>query len=224
MKKVRILLVDDHAVVREGLRALIGAQPDLQVVGEAPDGRQALQKALELNPDIVLMDVSMPELDGSQTTRLLKSERPQIKVIALTAHEDETSLRQLCASGADGYVLKRSAADDLIRAIRAVAGGRLHFDATVAAKALATQLAGSQPGGERPPPLSEREEEVLRLLAWGYTNKEIATRLSLSVKTVETYKARIAEKSGLRSRTQMVQYALQHGWLDEAHAALLPAH
>jgi two-component system response regulator NreC len=216
MKKLRILLADDHKVVRDGLRLLVDGQRDMRVVGEAGNGKEALQQARELNPDIVVMDLSMPELNGLQATERLKAERPEIKVVALTVHEDPSYLLQLCRAGAVGYVLKRSAGDDLIHAIRTAAGGGLCFDPTLAGRALMGRT-GETPGKEglHPANLSDREKEVLVLLAWGYSNKEIAGELELSTKTVETYRVRISEKMGLRSRTEMVQYALRRGWLNE---------
>jgi len=219
-KKVRVLLADDHVVVRDGLRLLIDSQQDMRVVGEAADGNEVLRQARELKPDVVVMDLSMPVLNGLQATEQLRAEQPAVKVVALTVHEDPTYLLQLCKAGAVGYVLKRSAGDDLIRAIRSVAGGAVHFDATVSNQALrgqAREAAGKGPLAAAT--LSEREKQVLTLLAWGYTNKEIAARLSLSTKTVETYRVRVGEKLGLRSRTEMVQYALRQGWLDETRPA-----
>ncbi|HKW29739.1 MAG TPA: response regulator transcription factor [Verrucomicrobiae bacterium] len=215
MKKLRVLLADDHKMVREGLRLLIDNQPDMHVAGEAANGREVLQLVRELKPDIVVMDLSMPELNGLQATERLKAEAPQIKVVAITANEDESYLRQLCKAGAVGYVLKRSAGDELVKAIGAVARGEVYYEATLAGKALAKQMTGgkSEIGLTE---LSDREKEVLILLAWGYSNKEIAGKLNLSVKTVETYKVRIGEKLGLRSRTAMVQYALRQGWLDSS--------
>jgi DNA-binding NarL/FixJ family response regulator len=224
MKKLRILLADDHKVVRDGLRLLIDGQRDMRVVGEAGDGKEALQQARALKPDVVVMDLSMPELTGLQATERLKAERPEVKVVALTVHEDPSYLLQLCRAGAAGYVLKRSAGDDLIRAIRAVAAGGLHFDPTLASKALTGRAGDSAAkGGLHAGDLSEREKEVLILLAWGYSNKEIAGDLSLSIKTVETYRVRIAEKLSLRSRTEMVQYALRKGWLNEACPFVRPS-
>ena len=216
MKKLRILLADDHKMVREGLRLLIDGQPDMRVVGEAANGREVLLQARELKPDVVVMDLSMPELNGLQATERLKAESPAIKVVAITANEDESYLRQLCKVGAVGYVLKRSAGDELVKAIDIVAKGGLHFEAALASKALARQMTdGKRETGTGE--LSDREKEVLVMLAWGYSNKEIAGRLGLSVKTVETYKVRVGEKLGLRSRTEMVQYALRQGWLNESH-------
>jgi len=221
MKKLRILLADDHKIVRDGLKLLIDTQPDMRVIGEAANGKEALQKARELKPDVIVMDLSMPELNGLQATRMLKSERPDLKIVVLTAHEDESYLGQLCKAGASGYVLKRSAGEDLIQAINDVAKGGVHYEATLASKALARQMAGPAPAREMgTPDLSDRERNVLSLLAWGYSNKEIAGELTLSVKTVETYKLRISEKLRLRSRTEMVQYAVRQGWLNETRPAL----
>jgi DNA-binding NarL/FixJ family response regulator len=224
MKKLRVLVADDHKVVRDGLRLLIDGQPDMRVVGEAGNGKEALQQARDLKPDVVVMDLSMPELNGLQATERLRAERPGVKVVALTVHEDPSYLLQLCKAGAVGYVLKRSAGDDLIHAIRTVAGGGLHFDPTLASRAL-TGRPGDTPSKEGPHPgnLSEREKEVLILLAWGHSNKEIAGNLGLSTKTVETYRVRISEKLGLRSRTNIVQYALRQGWLNETSAPVRPS-
>ena len=216
MKKLRILLADDHKMVREGLRLLIDAQPDMQVVGEAATGREVLGQVRELKPDVVVMDLSMPDLNGLQATERLHSAAPEVKVVAITANEDESYLRQLCKVGAVGYVLKRSAGDQLVKAIEVVAQGGVYFEADLASKALARELTeGKRDAGGAAP--SDREKEVLTMLAWGYSNKEIAAQLNLSVKTIETYKVRIGEKLGLRSRTEMVQYALRQGWLNEAH-------
>ena len=222
-QKCRILLADDHRIVRDGLRLLINGQPDMLVVGEAADGKEALKQARTLKPDIVVMDLSMPELNGLQATQLLKSERPDLKIIALTAHEDETYLAQLCKAGASGYVLKRSAGEELIQAIGLVAKGGVYFEPGLAGKALIRQVTAA-PEKQHPhhPELSEREKEVLLRLAWGYSNKEVAGELGLSVKTVETYKGRIGEKLHLRSRTELVQYALRQGWLSESQQPLAP--
>jgi DNA-binding NarL/FixJ family response regulator len=223
MKKVRVLLADDHMVVRDGLRLLINGQRDMRVVGEAADGQEAMLKARELRPDVVVMDLSMPKVNGLQATERLREEQPAVKVVALTVHEDATYLLQLCKAGAAGYVLKRSAGDDLIQAIRDVARGASHFDPTLASKALASRPADRPTKeGSLPAALSEREKEILILLAWGYSNKEIANRLNLSVKTVETYRLRVSEKLGLRSRTQIVQYALRQGWLNESYPFVPP--
>jgi DNA-binding NarL/FixJ family response regulator len=219
MKKLRILLADDHQMLREGLRVLLDSQPGMRVVGEAAGGKEAVDKAGELKPDVVVMDLSMPGLNGLQATELLRTKHPAIKVVVLTAHEDESYLTQLCKAGAAGYVLKRSAGDELVQAIRMAAQGQVYFTPALAGKALSRLSAGASASMETANAhLSEREKEVLRLLAWGYSNKEAADKLNVSVKTVETYRVRIAEKLGLRSRTQLVKYALRQGWLNDAEA------
>ena len=216
MKRLRILLADDHKIIRDGLKLLVNDQSDMHVVGEAGNGSEVLEKAREFKPNVVVMDLSMPVMNGLQATARLKEECPEIRVVALTVHEDESYLRQLCKAGAAGYVLKRSAGDELIQAIRTVANGGLYFDPTLANRALAGQRAPATADGEpRAAELSEREKDVLIQLAWGFSNKEIAAKLRISVKTVETYKVRIGEKLGLRSRSEIVQYAMRQGWMNE---------
>ena len=216
MAKLRVFLAEDHVVVRQGLRALIEAQPDMEVIGEADDGQAAVQGARDLGPDVVVMDVSMPRMSGTRATELLKQELPEIKVLALTAHEDKSYLRQLLGAGVSGYVLKRVAADELIRALRTVAQGGVYLDPNLAGKVVSgfvqrPAAREGQAGGT----LSDREAEVLRHIALGLSNKEIAAKLDVSVKTVETYKARSMEKLGLSSRAGIVGYAVQQGWLSE---------
>jgi len=219
MKRLRILLADDHKMLREGLRVLLDSQPGMHVVGEAASGKEVLLKAGQLCPDLVVMDLSMPELNGLQATELLRTAHPAVKVVVLTAHEDESYLAQLCKAGAVGYVLKRSAGDELVEAIRMAAKGQVYFAPALAGKALARLVTGASANLETPnAQLSEREKEVLTLIAWGHSNKEAADKLNVSVKTVETYRVRIAEKLGLRSRTQLVKYALRQGWLSDAEA------
>ena len=220
MKNLRILLADDHKMVREGLRTLLDSQPGMQIVGEAASGKEALEKAEELTPDVVVMDLSMPELNGLQATELLTVQHPTIKVVVLTAYEDENYLAKLCKAGAVGFVLKRSAGETLVQAIRMAAQGEMYFEPSVASKALARLTISSAAGRETTmAELSDREQDVLKLLAWGNSSKEAADQLNLSVKTVETYRARIGQKLGLRSRTQIVKYALRQGWLNNADAA-----
>jgi len=214
---LRIVLADDHVVVREGLKALINAQDGMTVVGEAVDGLTACQEARRLQPDVVVMDVSMPERTGSQATEWLTTECPRVKVLALTVHEDKGYIRQLLAAGAAGYVLKRAAADELIHAIRVVAGGGIYLDPTMAGKVVGGFVRrGTSEADSQGATLSEREAEVGRLTAAGYSNKEVAARLELSVKTVETYRARAMEKLGLQSRADLVRYAVQQGWLQDS--------
>jgi DNA-binding NarL/FixJ family response regulator len=214
---LRVFLVDDHAVVREGLRALIDAQPDMQVVGQAGDGKSALQNLPGCQPDIAVLDISMPGLSGPQVAEQVKQSCPRTKVLALSVHEDKSYLRQMLEAGASGYVLKRAAADELIRAVRTVAAGGVYLDPQMAGKVVGGFVGKSAPqllrGEIEGAALSERESEVIRLLAQGYTNKEIAVQLSISVKTVETYKARSMEKLSLSSRAEIVRYALDQGWM-----------
>ena len=215
MTRLRVLLAEDHAIVREGLRALLEAQPDMEVVGEAADGREALEAARALGPDVVVMDISMPGLNGARATEAIRRDCPGTRVLALTMHEDRGYLRQLVQAGASGYLLKRAASQDLIHALRAVAAGGTYLDPALAGEIL-VGFAGKAPGrgSRREDELSDREAEVVRLIARGFSNKEIAAQLDLSSKTVETYKARSLEKLGLSSRSDLVSYAVQRGWLD----------
>lgn len=216
MSKLRVLIADDHQIMREGLRALVDRQPDMETVGEADNGRAAVALAQQLRPDVVVMDVSMPELNGLKATERLKKLCPEIKVLTLTRHADDSYLRQLLQAGACGYVLKQSASTQLISAIRAVAGGGTYLDTAVTGRVIKSIVGSRKLRGARPDKeLSEREEEVLRLIAWGYANKEIAARLSVSVKSVEVYKTRAMEKLDMRNRIDIVRYALLKGWLQD---------
>ena len=211
-KTHRILLVEDHPVVRHGLKALIAEEPDMQVVAEAASGEAAIEKVAELHPDIVILDISLGDgMSGLQLTEALRQQYPDLPLLALTVHEQRSYLRQMLSAGISGYVLKRSAAGELINAIRTIAGGQPHIDRAFARSDGNGQL--SEPVAGPDAPLSERETEVVRLISAGYTNKEIATRLAISVKTVETYKARSMDKLGFRSRADIVRYALLQGWL-----------
>jgi len=213
---LRILLADDHAMMREGLRSLVNAQADMEVVGEAGDGRAALLKARELQPDVVVMDISMPELNGIQATGRLKGCCRKAKVLALTAYDDGGYLRQLLEAGASGYVLKRAAAEELVKAIRVVAAGGVYLDPALAGRVVSGYVGRKRlRGAPQNTELSEREEEVMRLVAWGYTNKEVAAYLNISVKTVETHKTNLMEKLDLKGRADVVRYALRQGWLRE---------
>ena len=220
MTKLRIFLADDHAVVREGLKSLVNAQPDMEVIGDAADGRTAWEQAKACQPDIVVMDLSMPQLNGAQATERLKQACPQVKVLALTVHEDKGYVHQLLQAGASGYVLKLAATEELIHAIRIVAAGGVYLDPTMARKIVVNYMHKPSLGeAVQRSQLSERETEVLCLIAKGYTNKEIAAQLDLSVKTVETYKTRLLKKLDLRSRADIVRYALRQGWLHETTAS-----
>lgn len=216
MNKLRIFLADDHTMIREGLRVLINSQSDMEVVGETSNGKLAVQQIPPLQPDVAVLDISMPELSGLQATEALKKTLPRLKIIALTRHADIGHLQQLLHAGAAGYILKQSAAEELIRAIRSVVAGGTYLDPAVAGKAI-SGLTGklSKRSLEKGATLTEREAEVLRLIAWGYSNKEIANRFNLSVKTIEAHKANAMSKLELRSRIDIVRYAISRGWLLE---------
>ena len=211
MKKLRLLLVDDHAVVREGLRSLLSDGSRFDIVGDAADGVEALAAVERLHPEIVVVDLSLPVMNGTQLTRRLKQLYPDIKTIALTVHEEGGYLRSLMEAGASGYVLKRSAASELLRAIDVVAGGGVYLDASIAGQ-LVSKVSPRKTAHDNAL-LSEREREVVRYVAHGYSNKEIASKLDVSVKTVETYRFRATEKLGLNSRAELVRYAIDQGWL-----------
>ena len=212
----RVLMVDDHPVVLAGLKALVEADPDFQVVGNARDGRTALRLAKQLLPDVVVLDISMPEMNGIEVATTLLGERPECRVLVLTVHEDRAYLRQLVEAGVSGYLLKRSASEELIRALHAVVSGGMYLDPAIAGKAVGRSAKGAvHPQLGQAAELSERETDVLRLVAGGHSNKEISARLNISVKTVETYKARAMEKLGYRSRVELVRYAADQGWLDK---------
>ncbi len=210
---LRVLVADDHPVVLAGIRALLNRNPGIEIIGEAHDGRTALQMAIELQPSILVLDFSMPDLNGVEVTKRLLAERPHSKVIVLTVHEDRSYLRKLIEVGAVGYVLKRSAADDLLRAIQAVAAGGVYLDPSIAGHAIDRTPNRLKEATNGRAELSEREVEVLRLTAVGHSNKAIANILRISVKSVETYKARAMDKLGFRSRVELVGYAVEKGWL-----------
>jgi DNA-binding NarL/FixJ family response regulator len=216
MTPVRIVLADDHDVVRAGMKAMLEASPGIEIVGEARHGEEAIARARQLKPDVVVMDLSMPVLGGAEATTRLSRELPEIKVLVLTSFDDRGHLTRLLDAGAAGYVLKRAAADELVRAIQMVAEGGTYVDPGLAGSLLRGSRRLSHPSTAPSASLSEREEAVLRAIAWGQSNKEIASKLEISTKTVETYKARITEKLALRTRTEMVRYALSRGWLAES--------
>jgi len=214
MRKLRVLLADDHTVVREGLKALVNSQADMEVVGEASDGQLAWKSAVELQPDVVVMDITMPELSGIEATELIRRDCPAVRVLALTVHEVDSYLGRLLRAGATGYILKRAAADELVRAVRLVASGGVCIDPKLAAQAVKGFGGMSPADGDDEKGLTDREIQVIKLLARGHINREIAEHLELSIKTIEVYKARALEKLGLRSRADLVHYALSRGWLE----------
>ncbi len=217
---IRVLIADDHAVVRDGLRALISAQPGLVVVGEAASGVEAWQRACELLPDVVVLDVSMPGVGGLETTKRIATDCPTVKVLALTMHEERGYVSHMLRAGAAGYALKRSASSELVNAIRGVHSGERYVDPALAGSLLADYAGRSRrtsdPGRAlRAADLTPRETEVLRLLALGHSNKEIAATLSISVKTVETHRASGMARLGVSNRAALVRFAMAEGWLQD---------
>lgn len=217
MSQIRVALVDDHPVVLAGIKALLQAAPEITLVGEATTGSAALGMICETAPDVAVIDISLPELSGIELAKRLGVDCPLVKLLALTVHEDRAYVKPLLQAGVRGYLLKRSAAEDLLRAVRAIAAGGLYLDPAVAGKALpdALRLERGGAGGHRAEQLSPREEEVLKLTARGFSNKESAARLDVSAKTVETYRARAGEKLGLVTRADIVRYGASRGWLDD---------
>jgi len=213
-RRIRILLADDHTVLRSGLRALLSAQADLEVAGEAADGGEALRLAQTIKPDVVVMDIGMPGVSGIDATARIRRELPSTKVLILSMHDDQGYLRQALRAGASGYVLKKAADTELLAAIRAAARGEVFLDPSLA-KGFVEDVV--LPKAQEPdiPMLSDREREVLHLLARGHTNQQVADRLCIGVKSVETYKARLMDKLGLKGRAELVRYALTHGLLKD---------
>jgi len=213
--KTRIILSDDHPIVLAGLRNLIEAADDLELVGEATDGLAAFRLIREVQPDIAVVDISMPALNGIRLARRVAEEVPSVRVMMLTLHEDRAYLKQALEAGVRGYVLKRSAAENLIHAIRAVVVGGLYVDPAIVDRMFDGQCnRAARPGADTElPQLTARETEVLRLSAVGFSNKEIAQQVDVGVKSIETYKARGLEKLGLKTRAELVRYAAAQGWL-----------
>ncbi len=207
---IKILIADDHGVIRAGLRALLAEFPELSVVGEASDGSEAIAKVLELKPDIVLMDLSMPTIGGIEATRQLAQIAPHVRVLILTVHEDESLLKEVIRMGASGYIIKRASQDDLIHAIHVVARGDLYVHPAMT-RSLFSQASPTPTKVSEVDTLTLREIDVLQLLAKGYTNRQIAEHLSLSPRTVEGHRANLSGKLGLRSRVELVEYAERHG-------------
>jgi len=216
MCPIRITLTDDHPLVLAGMKALLQDVEDIEIVGEATDGQTALDVIRQTTPDIAILDISLPGISGLEVARTVATQLPQVRLLALTVHEDHAYVQPMLQAGARGYLLKRSAADELERAVRAIAGGGLYLDPAIAEKAIPTPT-GAHPSAE--PTTSEltpRESEVLRFIAQGFSNKEIAGQLNISIKTVETYKARAVEKLGLFTRADIVRYGVALGWLSQA--------
>ena len=217
-RTLRILLADDHVTMRQGLKMLIDASPGMTVVAEASEGGEAIRRASECTPDVVVMDISMPGMNGLVATRKLKALLPQVAVVTLTRHGDDAYLQELLRAGVSGYVLKQSAPAELLQAIRAAASGGQYLDSSLMPRVTAGFLGRSGVGrsDKAGAVLSDREAAVLRLIASGHSNKEIAVQLALSVKTVEAHKANAMRKLDLSGRIDIVKYAVLQGWLQNA--------
>ncbi len=213
MSPINILIAEDHRIVRDGLRMLLQSEPDFAIVAEAENGREAVALARETHPDLAILDISMPELGGLEATRLIKAESPQTQVLILTMHESDEYFFRALEAGASGYLLKKAATQDLIDAARSVARGEAFLYPSVAKKLIGDYVRRIEPGGEAGSytTLSEREREVLLLLAEGLSNQEIAERLSISQSTLQTHRAHVLEKLGLRTTADLIKYAVQHG-------------
>lgn len=215
MRKIKVLIVDDHAILRAGLRTLLNLQPDIEVIDEAEEGLEVMEKVQRLQPDVILMDISLPSMDGLEVTAMLKKRHPNVKVLILTMHEDRHYLYPALKAGASGYVVKRAADTELIDAIRAAYRGDAFLHPSMARIVAEDYMEqGAMEKG-----LSDKEREVLKLIAQGRTYKEMAKLLSVSVKTIETYRERIKEKLGLTTRAEMVRYALEKGLLSRGTKA-----
>jgi two-component system response regulator NreC len=212
--KLNVFLIDDHGVLRQGLRMLIDSQPDMRVVGESERGRGVAEELKRgTPPDVVVVDVSMPDVNGARAAAEIHDALPEVKIVALTRHAEKAYVQQMLQAGATGYVLKQTAAEVLIAAIRAVAAGNTYLDQAVAGKLMeAFGSRGAQPGNRDL--LTSREREIVSMVAYGHTNKEIASALGITVKTVETHKTNIMQKLEITSRAELVRFALSQGWLE----------
>jgi DNA-binding NarL/FixJ family response regulator len=211
-KKTTVILADDHKMLRNGLRFLFEQQEEFEVVGEAGDGRSAVRMVLDLEPDVLVMDIAMPDLNGIEATRQIKAAAPQVKVIALSMHADRRFVEGMLGAGASGYVLKSSASEELVSAIREVTSGRVYTSPKithVVMESYVRKLTQPEPG--EPSPITPREREVLQLLAEGKSTKEIASHLYLSVNTVDTHRRHIMEKLDLHSVAELTKYAIREG-------------
>ncbi len=215
--KVHVLLADDHTILRAGLKMMLNAQPDIEVVGEASDGKQAVTEAVRLRPDVVLMDITMPECNGIEATKQIKRVLGDVKVLVLTMHENEEYLFQMLRAGASGYMLKEAADTELISAIRVVCSGRFYLSPSAQTMMVSDYLQRVRTGEERDSysALTEREREILKLVAEGYTNNQIGERLFISPKTVDTHRTHIMDKLNLHSRAELVKYAMRRGLLED---------
>ncbi len=215
-KKLRILLAEDHKTVREGIKLLVNAQPDMEVIGEADDGEAAIAAVQNLQPDLIIMDISMPHVNGLKATQRLRALKSDVKILTLSRHTDDGYLQQLLAAGANGYVLKQSAPNHLVTAIREIVEGNAYLDPALTKKVIGgIANRSTTTRGENKQPLTDRESEVLRLISLGYSNKEIGASLDLSVKTIEAHKSNAMRKLGISGRIDIVRYAILQGWMED---------
>ncbi len=215
MSQMRVLIADDHVIVREGLRALLETQADIEVVGEATDGEEAVNKTREVQPDIVLMDITMPGMNGLEATRQIRQHSPDVKILALTMHEGDEYFFKILDAGASGYFIKGGSSSELISALRAVWSGDVFLYPTMAKKLLSDYLRRVRTGQDKESydGLTNREREILKLIAEGHTNQDIAELLVLSIATVQTHRAHIMANLGLRSPAELIKYAVRHGFI-----------
>jgi two-component system response regulator NreC len=213
--KIRILLADDHTILRAGLRMMLNAQPDMEVIGEAQDGRQAIEETQKLRPDIVLMDITMPDLNGIEATRQIKRLVSDVKILMLTMHEHDDYVFQALQAGASGYMLKEAADTELITALHVITSGQFYLSPTAQSVVVGDYLQKVRTGEERDSysSLTEREREILKLVAEGFTNNQIAERLVISPKTVDTHRTHIMDKLNMHSRAELIKYAMRRGLL-----------
>jgi DNA-binding NarL/FixJ family response regulator len=214
MAGIRVLIVDDHAIVRDGIRALLTNDKDIQVVGEAGGGREAIELARKLTPDVIVMDIAMPDLGGLEATLAIRGERPDSRIVVLSQYSDASYVRRFLKAGVSGYVLKKAAGADLVAAIRSVARGGLVLDPEIARDALAGEATTNQSrevSGDEYERLTDREKQVLKLVAEGRSNKEVAALLDISIKTAMSHREHVMEKLGVHNRTDLIRFALRHG-------------
>lgn len=210
----KVLIADDHAIVRAGLRALIKSEPLLELVGEATGGYETIELVKITQPDILVLDLSMPDIDGIAVTKKLVSGIPNIKILILTLHEDKALLREVMKSGASGYILKRAAETELITAIQIVMRGDMYIDPAMVPALIEQSVKSTNYMQDAIEPLTPREIDVLKLIVLGYTNRQIGEELNISVRTVEGHRANLSEKLGSKSRVELVRYAREHGLTD----------
>jgi two-component system, NarL family, response regulator NreC len=214
---IKVLIVDDHAIVRAGLRALLNSESGMELVAEAENGEQAVQFSKELQPDVIVLDLNLPDLDGIQVTRRIKYEQPSVRILILTVHEDEALLREAIRAGASGYIIKHAAENELISAIHTILMDEIYIHPKMIRTLLGTPESPKPPPGQPIEILTPRELDILQFLIQGYTNRQIADELSLSVRTVEGHRSNLSAKLGLHSRVDLIRYAREHGLISPGH-------